>query len=173
MHGSEGGRGHEKPFGPVGPEGLDEAESGRAREKAARMVGVGTTNLYRAEYVAKHDPDMYKQVESGEVKASAAVNIIKARAAPKPTRTQPAQVRADQIRDLASKGHRAAQDRGSWRGPMAAHITVRKKVSAPPTPYRPPSPTSAFPAGRHPKCADLRRFATDAKRLHGAYMDQR
>ena len=40
--------------------------NGKSAEKAAKIVGVGTSSVNRAKYVKKHDPEVFKKIESGE-----------------------------------------------------------------------------------------------------------
>lgn len=45
--------------------------------KAAKIVGVGHRTVQRASFVKKHDPELLKKIESGEITANAGAEIVK------------------------------------------------------------------------------------------------
>lgn len=87
----------------------------KAAQEAAKIVGVSPATVERIEYVAKRDPALLPKIESGEVTATQAVEIVKAAGSPAPTpekktaaRAERAK-RAEQIRVMAEEGHRGEQ----------------------------------------------------------------
>lgn len=90
----------------------------RTNEIAASIVGVGARTVRRAAYIAKHDPELLKEVEAGNITVGEAERrIIDSKkkgngSIPEPesvTNRKPVEQRIDRIRELAADGHRASQ----------------------------------------------------------------
>lgn len=93
------------------PASIDAGRSSRptrAVDQAAEKVGVGSATVNRVDYVYKRDPELYRQIETGEITATKAVSTIKERDNPEPKKADPGE-RADQVRDMAAQGYISSQ----------------------------------------------------------------
>jgi len=82
---------------------------GKATKKAAAIVGVGATTIWRADYVKKNDPELFKKIESGEISPWHAEQQIKNKSSKKKRRHAPRKQRVAEIKQLVSKGYIAQQ----------------------------------------------------------------
>lgn len=88
----------------------------RAYDQAGEKVGVSGAAISRADYVAKRDPELYKQIEQGQITVTKAAAIVKQ---VEKTGVRPevgvsrdpnaASDRAEKARAMAAEGYRSAQ----------------------------------------------------------------
>jgi len=98
------------PSAPIGADGeTDEAPTGKSRDIAAKIVGVGSTTVDRAQFVMRNDPELFKRVEAGEITVAAAERAIKTKEAPEPYTKKSKSERIEQIKALAAEGYRLSQ----------------------------------------------------------------
>lgn len=103
-----GGRGHEKNLAPDSVQGF--RESGRAVDQAAKLVGVGKTQVQEAKAVVEQAPDLVPEIEAGKMSVDKARKIMKDTYKPAPDAPrQPRERRVADISRLAAEGHRSHQ----------------------------------------------------------------
>jgi hypothetical protein len=85
------------------------AASGEAAAHAARIAGVSRSYVNDAKSVAARDPELFGRVQRGELSVNKAHQIVKERATPRIDGRKPRAERIEEIRALASQGHRATQ----------------------------------------------------------------
>lgn len=119
------------------PRDIEESESKEAAAVAAKIVGVSPSLMYDGMRVQKHDPELFKKVESGEVSAFTAGRQIakkkKKASTDSNAKKQPHSKRAADIKRLASEGHIAAQiaDELGIGAPQVKKIAKQHKITLP------------------------------------------
>lgn len=114
LAGQSFGRGLAEKVSPRGDEAISapDPNAGRATARIAEYAGVGRTTVERVKRVKDEDPEMFERIKSGEVSAKTAeraVAVKKVMPAPNGKTREAVIARENVVRDMASKGHSAAQ----------------------------------------------------------------
>jgi len=96
-----------KPLRSISNEGVSN-EHGKAREIAARQVGISATTVWEAEQVKKADPEEFERAKRGETTVHAAFRKVKG-TPPAGAQRLPKQERIQSISGLAQEGYSAEQ----------------------------------------------------------------
>jgi hypothetical protein len=116
-------RGTESPVSADLPQ--RETDTGKAVEVAARLLGIGATNIRYAQAVKKAAPDVFEKLESGEMTVDTAYKVAKHRA-PKTPSIEAAPAKPDKaeraavIARMAESGNRATQ--------ISAHLGISEQL---------------------------------------------